>query len=100
MDKKNVQQEIDRMYEDIPPFVGDEHRYAMCVHHRELVAEVLVNKGYGNIEQALTEFVEKVKFNLKERCVSVAGFDLEDVEIDGANVVQQIDETLKEFLKQ
>lgn len=50
-------------------------------------ARTLINAGYGNIEQILTEFVDKLKYQM---------------ELNGYRSLvhnQIIDETLKEFLK-
>lgn len=51
------------------------------------ISETLVNAGYGNVRQALTEFAEKVKRQ-------IYGEELFDEDI-----WEIIDETLKEFLK-
>lgn len=75
--------QIDKMYEAIPSLVGNEHRYGMCVHHRELVAEALVNAGYGDVKQAVREFAEI----LKENCT----FDGHRVALDK----NRIDELVK-----
>lgn len=58
MDK---QEQIEKMYEDIPSFVGDKYRYGACVHHRELLAEALVNAGYING----ADFVEWLKKDIE-----------------------------------
>lgn len=41
--------------------------------------------------------MEKFQFNLEENCVSVLGFDLEDIEIDGQDVIEQIRNTFAEL---
>ena len=98
MDKQREEKikQIDQMYEDIPSIVGNEHKYGMCAHHRELVAEALVNKGYGDVKQAQMEVLEKLKADLNNAYVNAttpfqagknAGLD---------NACNCIDELIKE----
>lgn len=54
------------------------------------IAEELVNAGYGNIEQALTEFAERLKKNKDCYANPRSGAVL-------AVTIRQIDETLKEM---
>lgn len=51
----------------------------------------------GDKKEAVKEFMEKFQFNLEENCVSVAGFDLEDIEIDGQDVIEQMRNTFAEL---
>lgn len=63
---------------------GDDHFTKLAMH--------LVYGGYGNIEQALTEFVEKLKCRVR--------LDREYGEYDTRNmnvILGNIDETLEEF---
>lgn len=80
--------QIDKMFEAIPSLVGNEHRYGMCVHHRELVAEALVNAGYGDVKQAVRDFAEKVKEKIDEM--------VENWTFAVFNVQDAIDELVKE----
>lgn len=57
----------------------------------DLTAEHLVSAGYGNIQQVLTEFSERLKEVIHERDY-VNGY----AEI---GLCEEIDETLKEFLE-
>lgn len=60
-------------------------------------AENLINRGIGDKKRAVEEFIETLKFNLEENCVRTAGFDLEDVELVGAELVEQIENTFNEL---
>lgn len=67
----------------------------------ESSAKSLMKKGYGNIEQALTEFTEMLKVLYKGRAKEYTNWDgnkVQAVALDWLDA--DINETLKEFLGQ
>lgn len=79
MDKEKAREEIARIIR--------RHTH----HSSETIADAIIGAGYGNIEEALTEFAERLKANGK---FYEARFFRNKIEVN-----KVIDETLKEMLK-
>ena len=97
MDKQKAIEQMATMLHGFACGGNCNNKKCKCNHF--YTADRLANAGYGNINQALTEFAERLKevwftnacrFSKGENGIEIAG---------GVGVtIEQIDETLEEFL--
>lgn len=66
----------------------------LYIEQREEIAERLMEQGYGNVKQALTEFAEKLKLRFND-ITDEYGFYL--VSYNSEDIYSEIENTLKEF---